>query len=114
MMSEYILSINPCVHGLNYHDPSVAIISEGKILFAIEEERLNGIKGSKGIFPAKAIKYALDYCRIKESDITGIAVGYDPMLWQERKETELLSILRKNTTTGMVVLFLTLIEYSMI
>lgn len=100
MMSEYILSINPCVHGLNYHDPSVAIISEGKILFAIEEERLNGIKGSKGIFPAKAIKYALDYCRIKESDITGIAVGYDPMLWQERKETELLSILRKNTTTG--------------
>lgn len=99
MMSENILSINPCVHGLNFHDPSVAIISDGKVLFAIEEERINGIKGSKGIFPARAIKYALDYCRIKESDITGIAVGYDPMLWQERKEAEVLSILKKNTTS---------------
>lgn len=48
---EYILSINPCIYGLNYHDPGAAIISDGEILFAIEEERLNGIKGSKGVFP---------------------------------------------------------------
>lgn len=24
--SEYILSINPCIHGMNYHDPGAAII----------------------------------------------------------------------------------------
>ena len=45
--SEYILSINPCIYGMNYHDPGAAIILDGEILFAIEEERLNGIKGSK-------------------------------------------------------------------
>ncbi len=37
---EYILSINPCIYGLNYHDPGAAIISDGEILFAIEEESL--------------------------------------------------------------------------
>ncbi len=68
--SEYILSINPCIYGMNCHDPGAAIILDGEILFAIEEERLNGIKGSKGIFPELSIKACLDYCGIDKNQIS--------------------------------------------
>ena len=70
--SEYILSINPCIYGMNCHDPGAAIILDGEILFAIEEERLNGIKGSKGIFPELSIKACLDYCGIDKNQISCI------------------------------------------
>lgn len=94
---EIILSINPCIYGLNHHDPSVALISDGKIVFAVEEERTNGIKGSKGIFPINSIKVCLDYCDLEWEDVTNIAIGYDPHLWKERLNLELMAIIRKHS-----------------
>lgn len=73
---EIILGINPCTYGLNYHDPSIALIENGRVIYAVEEERLNGIKGSKGIFPIESIKAGLDYCDLLWEDISGIAIGY--------------------------------------
>ena len=93
--SEYILSINPCIHGMNYHDPGAAIILDGEILFAIEEERLNGIKGSKGIFPELSIKACLDYCGIDKNQISCITIGYNPELWMKRLQLELVDIIDK-------------------
>ena len=93
---EIVLSINPCIFGLNYHDPAVAIISEGKILFGIEEERINGVKGSKGIFPTHAVKVALTHCGCTEDDITKIAVAYDPCLWKKRLDLEMTKIIYDN------------------
>lgn len=90
---EYILSINPCIYGLNYHDPGAAIISDGEILFAIEEERLNGIKGSKGVFPELSIKTCLDYCGIDKNQISCITIGYNPELWMKRLQLELDNII---------------------
>lgn len=92
---EYILSINPCIYGLNYHDPGAAIISDGEILFAIEEERLNGIKGSKGVFPELSIKTCLDYCGIDKNQISCITIGYNPELWMKRLQLELDNIIDK-------------------
>lgn len=93
---ELILAINPCIHGLNYHDPSIALISNGEILYAIEEERLTGIKGIKGVFPIQAIKECLKCCKIQGKDITGIAVGYEPTQWNKRLGLELGLIVRNN------------------
>lgn len=93
--SEYILSINPCIYGMNYHDPGAAIILDGEILFAIEEERLNGIKGSKGIFPELSIKACLDYCGIDKNQISCITIGYNPKLWMKRLQLELVDIIDK-------------------
>lgn len=93
--SEYILSINPCIYGMNYHDPGAAIILDGEILFAIEEERLNGIKGSKGIFPELSIKACLDYCGIDKNQISCITIGYNPELWMKRLQLELVDIIDK-------------------
>lgn len=93
---EVILSINPCVYGLNYHDPSIAIIIDGEVAYGIEEERINGIKGSKGMFPINSIKESFKYCGISWNDVTGIAVGYNPKLWMKRLDLELTKIINDN------------------
>jgi carbamoyltransferase len=64
--------------GLNmFHaDASAAIIQDGKILFAIAEERLNRHKHYGG-FPALAIRACLDAAGAKISDVDHVAVGQD-------------------------------------
>lgn len=79
-----ILGINPCIAGMNYHDPSVCLIDSDNIIFAIEEERLNRKRHSSGMFPTLAV----DECkRIADQlgrPISDIAVGFDPSLCQSR------------------------------
>ena len=48
----------------NHANASVCFVENGKILYAIEEERLNRIKNSAG-FPEEAIKSGLDYLDLK-------------------------------------------------
>lgn len=102
MKKEYILSINPCIYGLNYHDPSVAIFEDGKILVAVEEERLNGVKGAKGFFPEKAIEKCLNIANLKISDINKIAIPYDPNLWGERLDLELDNIITASVNNEFI------------
>jgi carbamoyltransferase len=64
--------------GLNmFHaDASAAIVQDGKVIFAIAEERLNRIKHYAG-FPALAIKACLDAVGAKITDVDHVAVGRD-------------------------------------
>jgi carbamoyltransferase len=64
--------------GLNmFHaDASAAIIQDGKVVFAIAEERLNRIKHYAG-FPALAVKACLDAVGARVTDIDQVAVGSD-------------------------------------
>ncbi len=64
--------------GLNmFHaDASAAVIQDGKVLFAIAEERLNRVKHYAG-FPALAIQACLDAAGAKIGDIDHVAVGQD-------------------------------------
>jgi carbamoyltransferase len=64
--------------GLNmFHaDASAAVIQDGKVLFAIAEERLNRVKHYAG-FPALAIQACLDAAGAKINDIDHVAVGQD-------------------------------------
>jgi carbamoyltransferase len=64
--------------GLNmFHaDSSAAILQDGKVVFAIAEERLNRIKHYAG-FPALAIQACLDSVGAKVADIDHVAVGQD-------------------------------------
>src|SRR5215470_4426325 len=64
--------------GLNmFHaDASAAIVQDGKVLFAIAEERLNRVKHYAG-FPALAVKACLDAVGAKITDIDHVAVGQD-------------------------------------
>ncbi len=56
---------------------SAAIILDGKVEFAIAEERLNRIKYFSG-FPALSIQACLNYCNLKINNIDHIAIGRNP------------------------------------
>src|SRR3954452_22436780 len=63
--------------GINYgsHDSAAAIASEGKILFAIAEERLSRKKHDGG-FPVLAIRAALAHVGARLSDLEEVAFGW--------------------------------------
>lgn len=100
MNKKYVMSINPGDYGLNYHDPSVALFDENGLIVAIEEERLNNIKGSKGLFPINAVKACLEYEKIQLDDIDKISIGYSPKLWKNRMNLEMELILKKACQLG--------------
>lgn len=66
--------------GLNIFHPnsSAVLINDGKILFAIEEERLNKIKNYTG-FPSLAIQDCLKFSGIKFHQIDNVAVNFNPL-----------------------------------
>lgn len=65
--------------GLNaYHgDASAAIVVDGKLIAAVEEERFNRVKHWAG-FPAESIRYCLDQAGISPCDLDHVAISFDP------------------------------------
>ncbi len=65
--------------GINaYHgNASAAIVCEGRLVAAVEEERFNRVKYAAG-FPAAAIRYCLDAAGLTLAEIHHIAVPRDP------------------------------------
>jgi carbamoyltransferase len=65
--------------GINaYHaNASAAIVADGRLLAAVEEERFNRVKYAAG-FPARAIQYCLEVAGAKISDVDHIAIPRDP------------------------------------
>ncbi len=62
-----------------YHDSAASLIRDGKIVFAIQEERLNRIKNSSE-FPIEAINYCIQEGGISFDDIDYIAFYEKPFL----------------------------------
>jgi carbamoyltransferase len=65
--------------GINaYHaNSSAAIVADGKLLAAVEEERLNRVKYAAGL-PALAIQYCLDQAGVKLTEVDHIAIPRNP------------------------------------
>ena len=65
--------------GINaYHgDASACIFIDNELVAAAEEERFTRIKHSAG-FPYNAIKFCLDFCKVKLSDVNHIAINRNP------------------------------------
>lgn len=75
----YILGLNA------FHaDSSAALLKDGKLLVATEEERFTRIKHWAG-FPLEAIRFCLREEGLKLSDIDYVAIGRDPMakIWKK-------------------------------
>lgn len=66
-----------------YHDSAIAIIRNGKILFAAQEERYSRVKNDAS-FPILAIQKGLEFCEISINDIESIAFYDKPFLKFER------------------------------
>jgi carbamoyltransferase len=65
--------------GINaYHaNAAAAILVDGRLIAAVEEERLNRVKYAAG-FPLQAIRFCLDQAGAKLKDVDHIAVPRDP------------------------------------
>lgn len=65
--------------GINaYHaNASAAIVVDGRLIAAVEEERLNRVKYAAGL-PVRAIQYCLDEAGARLQDIDHIAIPRDP------------------------------------
>ena len=66
-----------------YHDSAAAIIVDGKITAAVQEERFSRVKHDSR-FPINAIKYVLDENKVKLSEIDFIVFFEKPFLKFER------------------------------
>lgn len=58
-------------------NPAVAIVSGGRVLAYMEEERLNRIKHSPRVYPLRALQSCLTQAGITPRDVTGIAVNWN-------------------------------------
>src|SRR5256886_5063367 len=65
--------------GINaYHgNASAAIVCDGRLIAAVEEERFNRVKYAAG-FPAQAIRYCLKEAGLALSDVDHVAVPRNP------------------------------------
>jgi carbamoyltransferase len=90
LMAGSLLDITKCKFGLNgrsdmnilginaYHgNASAALVCDGKLIAAVEEERFNRVKYAAG-FPSAAIHYCLQEAGITLADIDHVAVPRNP------------------------------------
>jgi carbamoyltransferase len=71
--------------GINaYHgDASAALVCDGQLVAAVEEERFNRVKHWAG-FPAASIRWCLESAGLKPNDVDHVAVSFQPRanLWR--------------------------------
>lgn len=67
-----------------YQDVSACLAVNGKVEFAVEEERFSRIKFSAGKLPFLAVKEVLDFARLKIQDVDG--VGFHGSTWEPEIE----------------------------
>ena len=77
-MTTYILGIS-CF----YHDSAAALIKDGEIIAAAQEERFTRKKHDFN-FPINAIRYCLEYAGIRPADLSFVAFYDKPFLKFER------------------------------
>ena len=82
-MKGYILGIS-----CGYHDSAAALIKDGKVLGAVEEERFTGIKHDSS-FPINTIKWLYDEFKITGDDINAVAYYDNPKYKLDRIEKSL-------------------------
>ena len=60
---KYILGVS-----YGFHDSAAALLYNGKVIAAVEEERFTGIKHDSS-FPKNSIDWVCDFANISHSDI---------------------------------------------
>jgi carbamoyltransferase len=78
-MPRYILGIN-AYHG----DAAAAIIRDGQIVTAVEEERFNRVKHCAG-FPSQSIRFCLEAAGISIEDVDHVGISRDPSAHLHKK-----------------------------
>jgi carbamoyltransferase len=90
----YILGIN-AYHG----DAAAAIVKDGQLIAAVEEERFNRKKHCAG-FPAAAVRYCLQAANISVNELDHVGISRDPSAHLHKKI--LFSITRIPNLSGLI------------
>lgn len=87
--------------GINaYHgDASAALVVDGELITAVEEERFNRIKHWAG-FPAQSIRWCLEEGGVKASNLDHVAISFDP---RANFSKRLAFVLRKRPSLKAIV-----------
>src|SRR6266487_3494339 len=72
--------------GINaYHgDAAAAIIEDGKLIAAVEEERFNRIKHCAG-FPTESVRYCLEAAGVSIEEVEHVGISRDPSAHLHKK-----------------------------
>jgi carbamoyltransferase len=70
-VSQYVLGVNSYLH-----DSSAALLADGRLVFAAEEERLSRVK-KDGRFPTLAIQACLDHASVSFGELAAVAFGWN-------------------------------------
>ena len=85
------------VLGINsvFHESAAALLVDGTLVAAVEEERFNRIKHGKQAefdnphqLPERAIRFCLNYAGLTAGDIGHVAYSFDPKLRRTRYRAE--------------------------
>ncbi|MFH1460280.1 MAG: carbamoyltransferase C-terminal domain-containing protein [Candidatus Omnitrophota bacterium] len=76
-----ILGVGPSM----FHDPAAALIINGEVVAAAEEERFTREKHSCNKLPIQAIKYCLSFAKINAGDIDIIAFPWSAQIYNQLK-----------------------------
>jgi carbamoyltransferase len=83
--------------GINsvYHESAAALLVDGDLVAAVEEERFNRIKHGKEAdfdnphqFPERTIRYCLNHAGLSAGDIDHVAFSFDPKLRRAKYRAE--------------------------
>lgn len=81
-----ILGINSA-----YHETSAALIVDGQVRYAVEEERFNRYKHGTAAridnpdeLPVQAIRYCLEQANLRGSELDAVSFSFDPILRQRQ------------------------------
>ncbi len=91
-MTEYILGLSAY-----YHDSAAALLRDGEIFAAAQEERFTRKKHDSG-FPLKAVQYCLREARISANDLTHVVFYEKPFVKFERILETYLSLSPRGLT----------------
>jgi carbamoyltransferase len=95
-MAYNILGITPG------HNSSVALVSDGELIFYLEEERLSRIKYDGN--PLQSILHVLSECEINELIITGVHGGYIPRVPPPPISQDIYSHLIKKYQSNLITI----------
>lgn len=93
-----------------YHDSSVCLFSNGRLVYACEEEKFTGIKHDSR-FPKNALNYILEKYKIKRHQIESVCYYEDPNLKWDRVKSNFKKNFFNSPTVSLKSLFKTKINY---
>jgi carbamoyltransferase len=67
------------------HDPSAAILVDGKVIAACDEERFVRIKHAIGYLPLNAVDFCLKKAKLRPSDIDAVAFPWSHDIYRKKK-----------------------------